>query len=181
MDARLTLPERATSARGFRERQAQLDRIVREEMPRNRREIQEAKEFGDLSENFEYESARNRERQLIERQSRLREELSGMEVFDFAALPEPGGVAGPGARVTLAYGDGSRRTISILGDWDSDEALGIVSRRAPLARAVEGRRAGETCIVEFPDPDFDGEFVEETVSVEAVKPLSAEVLAWAAG
>ena len=66
-----------------------------------------------------------------------------------------------------------------LGDWDGDEALGIVSRRAPLARAVEGARAGQICVVQLPDPDFDGEFTEEEISIEAVSPLSAEVLAWA--
>ncbi len=180
MDAQLTtLPERATSARGYRARKAQLDKIVNEEMPRNRRDIQEAKEFGDLSENFEYESARNRERQLIERQTRLREELQSMTVFDFSAYTPPEGVAGPGSSVSIRYSDGTTRTISILGDWDGDEALGIVSRRAPLARAVEGARAGQVCVVQLPDPDFDGEFTEEEISIEAVSPLSAEVLAWA--
>lgn len=178
MDSRVTLPDRATSARGYRARQAALDKIVREDMPRNRREIQEAKEFGDLSENFEYESARNRERELIARQSRLQSELRDMTVFDFAAMPPPDGVAGPGSRVTLRYGDGTVRVISILGDWDADEALGIVSRRAPLAQAVEGRRAGETCVVQLPDPDFDGEFVEESITIDAVDPLSEEVRAW---
>lgn len=179
MDARVTLPENATSARSYRARRAALDKVVREDLPRNRREIQEAKEFGDLSENFEYESARNRERELIERQSRLQAELRDMEVFDFSSLPPPDGVAGPGARVTLRYESGERRVISILGDWDGDEALGIVSRRAPLALAVEGRREGEVCVVQLPDPDFDGEFVEEQIVLEAVEPLPEEVLAWA--
>ena len=88
-------PPNAASARALRERRAQLDRLLSEELPRNRREIQEAKEFGDLSENFEYESARNKERQLIARQAALQQELREVVTFDYA-LAEAGDVAAPG-------------------------------------------------------------------------------------
>ncbi len=172
----MPLPENITSPRSYRERQARLDRLVSVELPQNRREIQEAKEFGDLSENFEYESARNRERQLLDRLARLQAELREVSPFDYAAA-EAGEEAAPGTRVELRYEDGTVRTLNILGLWDFDEALGVISSRAPLVELVLGRKAGET--VSIPDPDFDGEFLAATVV--SVGPLPAEVVAWANG
>ena len=171
-----TIPPNATSPHAYRLRQERLSRIVNEEMPRNRREIQEAKEFGDLSENFEYESARNKERQLIARQAALQQELREVVTFDYA-LAEAGDVAAPGTRVELRYEDGTARVLHVLGLWDFDEALGVISSRAPLVELVLGRKAGETVMI--PDPDFDGEFLSATVV--SVGPLPAEVVAWANG
>ena len=171
-----TIPPNATSPHAYRLRQERLSRIVNEEMPRNRREIQEAKEFGDLSENFEYESARNKERQLIARQAALQQELREVETFDYA-LAEAGDVAAPGTRVELRYEDGTARVLNVLGLWDFDEELCIVSCQAPLAQLVLGRKAGDR--IEVPDPDFDGEFL--SAEVVSVGPLPPEVIAWANG
>ena len=167
-------PENATSHRSYREREARLARLVGEELPQNRRDIQEAKEFGDLSENFEYESARAKERQLLSRLDVLQRELKETKAFDYSKV-EPGEEAGVATCVRLAYPDGSKRTISILGLWDFDKELGIVSCQAPIALRVAGARAGD--VVQLPDPDFDDETLD--VLVESVGPLPPEVLEWA--
>ena len=130
-------PENATSHRSWREREARLSRLVGEELPQNRRDIQEAKEFGDLSENFEYESARAKERQLLSRLETLQKELKEVKPFDYSKV-EPGETAGVATCVRLAYPDGAKRTISILGLWDIDKALGIVSCQAPRAHPRPG-------------------------------------------
>lgn len=167
-------PENATSPRSRREREARLARLVEEELPQNRRDIQEAREFGDLSENFEYESARAKERQLLARMETLRKELDEVTAFDYSKV-EAGDEAGVATSVTLAYPDGSKRTICILGVWDFDKELGIVSCQAPIALKVAGARAGD--VVQLPDPDFDDETLD--VVVESVGPLPPEVLEWA--
>ena len=167
-------PTNAASARALRERKAQLDRLLSEELPRNRREIQEAKEFGDLSENFEYESARNRERQLLARLETLQREIREAAEFDFS-LAEAGEEAAPGTRVELRFEDGTERVLNILGLWDFDEELCVISAHAPLAQLVIGRKAGDS--VSVPDPDFDGEFL--SAEIVSVGPLPPEVLAWA--
>ena len=169
-----TPPENATSPRSYREREAKLARLVGEELPKNRRDIQEAKEFGDLSENFEYESARAKERELLGRIETLQRELESAVAFDYSTVG-PGDVAGVATCVRLAYPDGTKRTICILGRWDFDKALGIVSCDAPIARRVAGARAGD--VVQLPDPDFDDESID--VAVESVSPLPPEVLEWA--
>ena len=169
-------PEGFTSRRSFLDRQAQLDRIVNEDMPRNRAEIQHAKEFGDLSENFEYENARRRERQLIEQQSRMAAELKAMKVYDFAdAAKEADGSVRLGSTVKLGYPDGTKKTYHILGAWDFDEALGVIACRGRLAEALCGCRAGDKA--QIPHPAFDDDTL--TVDVLEVKPLPKKIVDWA--
>ena len=172
----MPLPENITSPRSYRERQARLDRLVSVELPQNRREIQEAKEFGDLSENFEYESARSRERQLLARLETLQREIREAAEFDFS-LAEAGAEAASGTRVVLRFEDGTERVLNILGLWDFDEELCVISAHAPLAQLVIGKKAGDS--VSVPDPDFDGEFL--AAEIVSVGPLPPEVLAWAKG
>ena len=167
--------ENATSLRSYREREAQLNKILQEDMPKNRNDIQAAKEFGDLSENFEYETARNMERQLITRMENLRRELASAKIYDFDVTPDLSNGVTIGCRVTIAYNTGENRCIAILGAWDFDERLDIVSSRGNLAECLYGAQPGDT--VSLPDPDFDGEYLEAVV--QSVEPLTDEIRAWA--
>lgn len=166
--------EDVTSQRTYRERQAQLRHLLDVEMPQNRKDIEFAKGFGDLSENFEYESARAKERELVARQTQLEADLKRVSAFDFEGVPR-GGAAGLGSAVTVAGEDGAEKTYSILGDWDSAPDLGILSHQTPLAKALIGHSEGDT--VEIPA----GEDAVRTVVVKAVAPLSPEVVAWTKG
>ena len=163
-----------TSQRSWRERQAQLRHLLDVEMPQNRKDIEFAKGFGDLSENFEYESARAKERELVARQTQLEADLKRVSAFDFDGVAQ-NGLAGLGSSVTVAGEDGAEKTYSILGDWDSAPELGILSHQTPLAKALAGHKAGDE--VEIPA----GEDAVRKVVVKAVGPLSAEVLAWTKG
>ncbi|MBQ7666697.1 MAG: GreA/GreB family elongation factor, partial [Kiritimatiellae bacterium] len=166
--------EAVTSARSYRERSAALRHVLDVEMPQNRKDIEFAKSFGDLSENFEYESARAKERELVARQTQLEADLKRVSAFDFESVAVRD-VAGLGSAVTVAGEDGAEKTYSILGDWDSAPELGILSHQTPLARALMGHKAGDE--VSIPA----GEDAVRTVVVKAVSPLSAEVLAWTKG
>ena len=168
-------PPNAASARALRERKAQLDRLLSDELPRNRREIQEAKEFGDLSENFEYESARNKERELVARQAKLEEELGRVSAFDFATV-EQNGLVGLGSRVVVEMPDGAEKVFSILGEWDSEPSLGILSCSTPLARSLLDCREGDA--VELPAENEEGTVEGVGKSVGA---LSEDILAWSRG
>ena len=103
-----------------------------------------------------------------------KKELKEVKPFDYSKA-ESGETAGVATCVRLAYPDGSKRTLSILGLWDFDKALGIVSCQAPIALRVAGARAGD--VISLPDPDFDDETLD--VLVESVGPLPPEVLEWA--
>ena len=167
--------ENATSTRTYREREAQYRHLMDVEMPQNRKDIEFAKGFGDLSENFEYESARNKERELVARQEKLEEELGRVSAFDFSTV-EQNGLVGLGSRVVVELPGGAEKVFSILGEWDSEPSLGILSCSTPLARALLDCREGDT--VELPAENEEGT-VEGVV--KSVGALSEDILAWSRG
>ena len=167
--------ENATSTRTYRERESQYRYLMDVEMPQNRKDIEFAKGFGDLSENFEYESARNKGRELVARQAKLEEELQRVSAFDFSTV-EQTGLVGLGSRVVVEMPGGAEKVFSILGEWDSEPSLGILSCSTPLARALLDCREGDT--VELPAENEEGT-VEGVV--KSVGALSEDILAWSRG
>ena len=166
--------ENVTSPRTYREREAQYRHLMDVEMPQNRKDIEFAKGFGDLSENFEYESARSKERELVKRQELFEEDLKRVAAFDFAAV-EQNGLVGLGSHVSLEMPDGSVREYSILGEWDSSPDLGIVSCSTPIAKALLDHREGDRIVL--PSDGEEG----PVCTIRAVTALPEAVLAWARG
>ena len=169
--AEAAIPARpsVTARRSYRERQLQYEKITNVEIPRIAREIGVARSYGDLRENFEFKAAKEMQTVLLRRQAELEEMLGKVQPSDFRDLPRDR--AGLGTCVTLQHADGRRETFNILGEWDRNEALGIISCNSQLARALEGKRAGETVRI----PEQHGEV--ECVLAE-VGDLSPVVQAW---
>ena len=158
-----------TSFRSYRERQVQLEKIINEEIPRNSREIGVARSYGDLRENYEYKAAREKQGFLMHRKVELEQMLSGVGGSDFSGLPHE--VAGNGTSVELKLPDGKREVYHILGEFDSDEKLGIISCRSMLAVALNGHCAGDS--VEIPREK------EAIVCVlESVRALPQDIRDW---
>jgi transcription elongation GreA/GreB family factor len=160
---------RWTSWRSLKERQLQYKRLVEVELPKNSRDIAVARSYGDLRENFEYQAAKDYQRQLLQRQDEMQQELKQVKGTDFADAPCD--KAGPGTTVALRLTDGSLRTYTVLGEWDRDERLNIISNKTRLAQNLEGKSAGDTAGVPGPAGD-------ETARVEAVRPLDEAVREW---
>lgn len=161
-----------TSTRSYRERQDQLRKIVEVDIPQNSRDIGHARSFGDLRENFEYKAAKEMQGILLHRQGEIEAALKQVQPAEFdGPAPER---AGPGAGVEIEHADGRRETFFVLGVWDRDETLGIVSSDSRLAQSVDGRVAGAMATV----PTAEG---DRTVRVVAVLPLSDQVRAWVRG
>jgi transcription elongation GreA/GreB family factor len=160
---------RLTSWRSYRERQGQLKRLIEVDIPQNSQEIGVARSYGDLRENFEYQAAKDRQRILMQRQAELERDLREVKGTDFA---QPAGdAAGPGCCVWVRGADGQERRFCVLGEWDRDDALGILPSGSAVAQALTGRRAGET--VALPAVNGTGE-----VTVLRVGALEADVRAW---
>lgn len=159
-----------TSWRSLRIRQEEYRVLVEVEIPKNRDDISYARSLGDLRENFEYQSARDKQRVLTARREEYATDLETMRGTDFAEADTSR--VGMGTEVTLVYKDGSEKTYAILGEWDSDDALSIIPNRSQLAIMLAGKHAGETASI----PATDG---EQEVTVKAVAPLRDEVRAWA--
>ncbi|MBP7008991.1 MAG: GreA/GreB family elongation factor [Kiritimatiellae bacterium] len=159
-----------TSHRSYRERREKLDKLINVEIPANSREIAVARSYGDLSENFEYKAAKDMQRVLLARRADLEEMIGRVRPTDFSEAPK--GVAGVGATVTLAYPDGSSAHYHILGEWDQEPDLHIISSNTRLAKAVAGKRPGDKVLV----PTDDGGEVECTL--RAIEELPDEIKEW---
>jgi transcription elongation factor GreA len=103
--------------------------------------IAKAREFGDLSENFEYHAAKNEQGLLEARIRTLRSRLDGAEIVANAGSDE----VGIGSVVEVA-GNGKTMTVEVSAVGGS----GTVSPTSPLGAALLGRRLGETVEVEAP-------------------------------
>jgi transcription elongation factor GreA len=104
--------------------------------------IAKAREFGDLSENFEYHAAKNEQGLLEARIRTLRSRLDGAEIVEAAA----GGTVGVGSVVEIEDESGSKMTVEI----SSVGGSGTVSPTSPLGSALIGRAVGDTVDVQAP-------------------------------
>jgi transcription elongation GreA/GreB family factor len=159
-----------TSYRSYQERQAQLQKIVNVEIPKVAKDIALARSYGDLRENFEYKAAKENQTILFHRRDELHEMLRTVRPTDFAECSSE--QVGLGTGVLIEYGDGRREQYYILGEWDSDPAIGIISCTSRMAQALESHRAGEQVAI-------PAEHGETTCRIVAVTPLTDEVKDWA--
>jgi transcription elongation factor GreA len=104
--------------------------------------IKKAREFGDLSENFEYHAAKNEQGLLEARIRTLRARLDGAEIVEHAASD----VVGIGSVVDIEGDGGQKLTVEISAVGGS----GTVSPTSPLGSALLGKKIGETVDVEAP-------------------------------
>ena len=160
-----------TSWRSLRERKEQFRQLVEVEIPKNSADIAQARSYGDLSENFEYHAAKQQQAVLMSRRDQWDLDLKQARGTNFENVePE---VAGMGVEVTLEFPDGSCRTHTILGEWDSDETRGIIPLRSRLAQALQGHSAGEKVEI----PGMNG---SEKVTIKSISPLSEPIRVWIA-
>jgi transcription elongation GreA/GreB family factor len=124
------------------DKRAQLERITREELPRNRKAIEEARAMGDLRENFEYKSARQRHEVLSALAASLHRDLGRARPLDLALVDAS--EVRVGTRVRLRDADGGERTLTLLGPWESDPERDVVSYQSDLGRALLGKKPGES-------------------------------------
>jgi transcription elongation GreA/GreB family factor len=128
-------------------KRAELERLVKVDLPENTQAIRIAREHGDLRENFEYHAARQKHEILSARAARLDTDLRKVRLIDPSTI-DPSQV-GVGTRVELVPVDGgSSRSAAILGPWESDPDRGIFSHRSDLAKGLLGARPDDVVEVE---------------------------------
>ena len=114
--------------------------------------IREARSFGDLSENREYDEAKTEQGKLYSRISELEELIENSEVIE---ITSEGDVIGMGYRVSLQeIGQSEQEDYEIVGSQESDPRLGRISEDSPIGRALMGKRAGDEILVEAPAGDI---------------------------
>ena len=122
--------------------------------------IAEARAQGDLSENAEYEAAKDKQGFVEGRIQELECKLAAAQVIDPSTL-DAGGKVVFGATVDLEDDDsGAKATYQIVGDDEADLKQGLVSISSPLARALIGKEAGDVAEVQAPGGLRHWEIVE---------------------
>jgi transcription elongation factor GreA len=112
--------------------------------------IAEARAQGDLSENAEYEAAKDKQGFIEGRIQELEGKLAAAQVIDPSGLDADGKVVF-GATVDLEDQDTDAKvTYQIVGDDEADLKLGLISISSPIARALIGKRAGDVAEVQAP-------------------------------
>ena len=136
-----------TSSRSFRERQQQLEKIMKIDIPENSKEIEVARSYGDLRENAEFKYAKERQGLLMAQGAKLAEDLEIVKPTDFTDISTDKINIGTG--VALEFEDNSHITYFILGVWDQDDDLKIISSETKLAKLLLGLSVGDD--VNLPD------------------------------
>jgi transcription elongation factor GreA len=134
--------------RGFDALDSELKQLKSVERPAIIRDIAEAREHGDLSENAEYHAAREKQGFIEGRIKELEGLLSLAEVIDPTKLS---GSVKFGATVAVVDEDtDEKKTFQIVGETEADIENGLLNIRSPLARALIGKDEGDSVEVKTP-------------------------------
>lgn len=119
------------------------------ERPRIIKAIEEARSHGDLSENAEYHAAKEQQGWTEARVAELEDKLSRAEIIDISKLS--GDTVMFGAKVTLIDEETDEKTAyQIVGEFEADVKKGKISVSSPIARAIIGKRKGDSVEVNTP-------------------------------
>ena len=136
--------------RGAETLKAELHKLKTVDRPWVINAIAEARAQGDLSENAEYESAKDRQGFIEGRIQEVEGKLSAAQIIDPAEL-DAGGRVVFGATVKLEDEDtGDQVTYQIVGEDEADIKLGLVNISSAIARALIGKEQGDTAEVQAP-------------------------------
>ncbi len=135
--------------RGAELLRTELHRLKTVERPATTQAIAEARGHGDLSENAEYEAARDRQGLIEARIRDIETKLANAQIIDPKLLQTEGRCVF-GATVEVAEASGETATWQIVGEDEADIKEGRISVSSPIARALIGKEAGESVEVQTP-------------------------------
>lgn len=141
----------------------ELEDLVNVKIPDNKREIQIARDEGDLRENGGYKAARDQQSVLLRMQGKMERELRNARGTDFANVPTD--KVGIGTLVEVEdLASGAKDTFTILGAWDGDLDKNIISYLSESAKVLIGKTVGEE--VDLPT---DSLHVSRKVKINAIR------------
>ena len=132
---------------GFKALQDELDFLVNVRVEENKKEISTARAFGDLSENSEYDEAKQEQGKIHARIAELREMIANAKVLDESQIDES--KISVGSIVVLYNVERQKEfTYHIVGSYETDPVNGKISDSSPIGIALLGARAGDEVVVE---------------------------------
>lgn len=145
------------TAEGLEEIKKELDVLKLEKRPEIIQALKDARALGDLSENAEYDAARN-EQAIVEARILELEQMIEKAVVIKEVNKE---VVSIGTKVTIEYvEDGEQDDYSIVGSKEADPFANKISNESPIAKAIMGMRVGDVVSVESPNGKYDVKIVQ---------------------
>ena len=126
-----------------------MERYKKVERPKNIRDIEEARAHGDISENAEFEAAKERQSHIDGRIRDLEHKLAEAQIIDTSNLSTEKVVFGATVTVRDLQSDKEQR-YTLVGQDEADLKNGKISVQSPVGRALIGKRVGDTLEVQTP-------------------------------
>ena len=137
--------------KGLDELKLELDDLINVKRPANIQSIKEARALGDLSENADYDAARNEQAQLEARIKELEYKLEHSEIID----NKDKNIANVGSVIVVEYGPDDTEEYKLVGSLEADPFNNKISNESPIGKAVIGHKAGEKISVESPNGSYE--------------------------
>ena len=142
---------------GYDEIREELNYLINEKRPENIIAIKEARALGDLSENADYDAARNEQAEIEARIKKLEAVMDNVEIIDEVSTDE----VGLGNTVKISYvDDDDVDEYKIVGSQEADPFESKISNESPIAKALMGHMVGDVVSVESPNGSYEVKIVE---------------------
>ncbi len=136
---------------GLEKLRAELEDMITVKRPEVADRIHDAKEHGDLSENAEYEDAKNEQAFVEGRIQTLQALIKNATIIDENHSTDHVQI---GSTVEVASDDGGKESFTIVGSTEAKPTEGRISNESPVGRALLGKKKGENVTVQVPAGDI---------------------------
>ncbi len=142
---------------GLKELQDELDDLINVKRPANLKAIKEARALGDLSENADYDAAKNDQAELEGRIKKIEKMLENYEIIEKTS----NGEVGLGSTVNIKYiDDDEEDEYEIVGSQEADPFMSKISNESPIAKALLHKKVGDIVEVESPTGTYKIEITQ---------------------
>ena len=143
---------------GFLEIEEELNHLKEVKRPEVIKALKDARALGDLSENADYDAARNEQAQVEGRIKELELLLEKAELIEKKDTDKV--ELGTTIKIKYIDDDDDIEEYRIVGSKEADPSNDKISNESPLAKAVMGHKVGEVCVVESPNGNYNVEILE---------------------
>ncbi len=142
---------------GLKDLKDELDNLINVRRPENIQSIKEARSLGDLSENADYDAAKNEQAQIEGRIKTIEKMLENVSVISDV----PKDIVGLGSTVAIRYvDDDDEDQYKIVGSQEADPFDSKISNESPIALALLNHKVGDVVTVKSPNGDYEVEITE---------------------
>ena len=136
---------------GYQELKNELNNLINVKRPENIKAIKDARALGDLSENAEYDAARNEQAEIEGRISQLEKLLENVEIIDENKQDKSKVNVGSTVEIKYIDEDDGVEEYQIVGSQEADPFAFKISNESPIAKALLNRRVGDVVSVDSPN------------------------------